>query len=145
MRWPLVLGAPALALLLVACGNERLSHAKFVERANAICGEYRTRVGRVPLEHSVSGYERYAQQALPLYRAALKQLEQLGPPSEDQALVTIWLARDRAIAADIAHIAAAAQARDVAKLNAAVAKARADGRRSADLALQLGLTECAQT
>jgi hypothetical protein len=135
----------ACVLALTACGGSRLSHPRFVEKANAICADYRGRAAHVPLEHSVTGYERYAEQTLPIYRDALDQLHGLRPPSEDATLVSIWLERDRAIANDIVRIGAAARSRDVQKLNAAVAKARSDGRRSADLALQLGLDECAQS
>jgi hypothetical protein len=135
----------ACVLALTACGSSRLSHPRFVEKANAICADYHGRAAHVPLEHSVTGYERYAEHVLPIYQGALDQLHGLNPPGEDETLVSIWLARDRAIANDIARIGAAARARNVQKLNAAVAKARSDGRRSADLALQLGLDECAQS
>ncbi len=145
MRARIVVCALACVLALTACGSGRLSHARFAEKANAICSDYHSRAAHIPLDHTVTGYQRYAEQTLPVYREALQQLEQLRPPSADEPLVGVWLARDRAIAADIDRIGAAAAARNLQKMNAAVEKARSDGRRSADLALQLGLAECARS
>lgn len=137
------LAASLAVVLLAGCGDSPLSHSAFVTKANAICADYHTRVAKLALPHTVSDYETYARRTLPLYRQALRQLEALHPPRVDEATVSEWLSRDRMIEQDITRIASAAHARNVPKLNAAIASSRTHDERSAELATRLGLRECA--
>lgn len=113
-------------------------------KANAICGTYHARATKLPLPHTVSGYEDYARRTLPLYREALAALTALRPAKADEPLVARWLARDRAIENDIVRIARLAHQRRLPELTAAVGRAGSDNTVSARLARRLGLDVCAR-
>jgi hypothetical protein len=133
----------AATLLLTGCGSSRLSHADYVEQANAICAGYNKKVKGLARPTSVTEIETYARTVLARYRRALAQLEALQPPKDDLVTVNQWLATDRQIAKDVAAIADAAQARRLPAVQTATDQARIHNQSSDRLARELGLTECA--
>lgn len=144
MRVPLLAAAAAVALA-AGCGGSRLSHGKYVERANAICADYRSRVEKLRAPRSLTEIETYARRTLTLYRSALAQLETLEPAKADEATVREWLAVDRRIAADVEEIADAAGRRSIPDVQAATSRSQTHDRRSNELASELGLTTCIAT
>jgi hypothetical protein len=138
----IALVAAAGAAILASCGSSRLSHAEYVQRANAICADYDAQVKKVKKPGTVSEIESYARRVLKLYRSALARLEALQPPQDDEATVQTWLATDRRIARDVEAIAAAAKSRRIPAIQTATERAASDNKNSDRIARQLGLTEC---
>ena len=83
------------------------------------------------------------QKTLPVYEAALKQLEALRPPSGDAGAVRAWLAADRRVAKAVHDLGVAAQRRDFPSVTAAASQAQLAGSESRRAAAQLGLRVCA--
>jgi hypothetical protein len=143
MRVALLAAAAAVLLLVLAgCGSSRLSHKTFVERANAICGDYKARVDKLRRPRSLIEIEKYTRQTLAVYREALGQLEALRPPKFDELTVEQWLAVDRQIALDVEKLADAAKRRSIPDVQAATNNAATHDRRSNQLAAQIGLSTC---
>ena len=140
------IGTAALLTLavvaLAGCGNGRLSHGKYVERANAICSQYNASVRKLRRPTTVVEVEAFARRTGRLYRRALAELEALRPAKEDEATVATLLATDRRIARDVDAVEAAAHSRRIPAVRAATAKVTVDSHRSDSLAKLLGLTDC---
>jgi hypothetical protein len=132
----------AALAVLAGCGSGRLSHGKYVERANAICSQYNASVKKIRPPSSMIEIEADARRTGRLYRTALAQLEALEPAKEDEATVETWLATDRRIARGIDAIEAAAHSRRIPAVHVANARVAADSNRSDSLAKLLGLGSC---
>jgi hypothetical protein len=137
--------AAALVTVLAGCGGSRLSHDAFVDRANSVCGGYKSEVDKLRRPTSLTEIERYARRTLAVYREALEQLEKLHPPKADEQIVDQWLAVDRKIATDVERLADAAKRRSIPDVEAATNAAASHDRRSNQLAAQLGLATCIAT
>ena len=138
-----LLCASAAALALSGCGGGRLSHDAFVQRADAVCSAYDTKVKLLTRPASFDAVVAYVARTLPYYVAAVDKLKQLRPPRADEAAVHAWLAHSVAVEAGLRTLRDAAMARDTARANDA-----ADAVQSASLAARqsaaaLGLTDCA--
>jgi hypothetical protein len=81
---------------------------------------------------------------LPLYEAALRQLEAIEPPSGDEQAVSAWLAADRDVAKAVHDLGDAAERRDFPGVTAAVARVQLAGSASRKAAAALGMTVCAR-
>jgi hypothetical protein len=137
--------AAALVAVLAGCGSSRLSHDAYVDRANAVCGTYKSEVDKVRRPKSLTEIEGYARRTLSMYREALAQLEQLQPAKADEQIVDQWLAVDRRIAVDVERLADAAKRRSIPDVEAATNAAASHDRLSNQLAAQLGLATCIAT
>jgi hypothetical protein len=84
----------------------------------------------------------YAAHNLPIYEAALRQLEQLKPPDADAASSKLWLAADRRIAAAVRDLGEAALRRDFPGVTDATARLQVAALQSSRNANQLGLQVC---
>lgn len=141
----LVAGSVAVVVLVSGCGSSRLSHDAFGKRANEICTAYDSAVKKLRTPRTLTQVERYANRVLPIYRRALAALAQLRPPQSDAPAVRSWLRADRAIERDLVRLSAAADSRQIPRVQAVVVRARADNSRSNRLARRLGLTVCAKS
>jgi hypothetical protein len=140
-----LVAAAALVTVLAGCGSSRLSHDAYVDRANAVCGTYKSEVDKLRRPTSLTEIEGYARRTLSMYRDALEQLEQLHPAKADEQIVDRWLAVDRRIAVDVERLAAAAKRRSIPDVEAATNAAASHDRLSNQLAAQLGLATCIAT
>ena len=85
----------------------------------------------------------YVETTLPLYEAALRRLEELKPPTGDEAAVHAWLAADRRVAKAVTALGESARRRDFPGVTAAAARAQLAGSESRQAAAGLGLHVCA--
>lgn len=140
--------ALAAALLVAGCGGDaRLSRAKFVQRANAICDKYEQKVTRAMAGINPGDQSQLARaidKALPVIREGNEELRALRPPRELQQRFDRWLR----IADD--EVAAAGQLRDALKKNepravqSAFQKLRSSDADQDEVARKgLGLSRCA--
>jgi hypothetical protein len=136
------------AVLVAGCGGKsRLSRSQFVQRANAICVRYESKVTRAMAGINPGDQSQLAgaiDKALPVIREGNDELGKLDPPRELQRRFDHWLE----IADD--EVAAAVQLRDALRKNDRTEMQRAFQKlQSSDtdqdkVARQgLGLTRCA--
>jgi hypothetical protein len=130
--------------LAAGCGGGgRLSHGAFVKRADAVCSAYNARVKpRVITPRSYDAIERYVDETLPLYTAALQKLSALKPPSSDAQAVRTWLAADRRVARAVRALGVAAQQRNFPAVSAAASRAQLAASESRQAAANLGMQVC---
>jgi hypothetical protein len=114
-----------------------------VKKADAICRAYKERTPAVTTPKSYREIERYVNDTLPYYEAALRRLEELEPPSSDADAVAAWLAADRRVARAVRELGAAAARRDFPSVTAAASRAQLAGSRSRRAAAGIGLQVCA--
>jgi hypothetical protein len=135
----------AAAALVSGCGGGgRLSHAEFVKRADAICSAYRGSTQRLAHPRSYAEVLAYVKKTLPVYEAALRKLEQLEPPKQDEAAVRAWLAADRRVVEAEQQLAEAAMRHDFDAVTAASNKVQQAGVDARHAAAELGMKVCAQ-
>jgi hypothetical protein len=115
-----------------------------VKRADAICSAYRASTSPVAHPRSYREIDSYVRKTLPLYAAALRQLEALEPAKGDEAAVGAWLAADRRIAKALHDLGVGAQRRDFPSVTAAASRAQLAGSQSRRVAFRLGMRVCAQ-
>jgi hypothetical protein len=127
-----------------ACGGGDLSHGEFVRRADVICSAYRGSTQRLAHPRSYAQVLAYVKKTLPLYEAALRKLEQLKPPKQDEAAVRAWLAADRRIVKAEQELADAALRRDFPDVVAAANKVQEAGVDARQAAAELGMQVCAR-
>ena len=139
-----VAAALTLAALAAGCGSSRLSHGDFVKKSDAICSAYADGTKAVLRPRSYDQIVRYVAKTLPLYEAALRELEALKPPSGDVQAVRTWLAADRRVAKAVHDLGDAAQRRDFPAVTSAAARAQLAGSASREAAAALGMTVCAR-
>lgn len=113
-----------------------------MKRADAICSAYRSGAKPLPNPSTYAAVVAYASHNLPLYEAALQQLEKLKPPKADKAQAKLWIAADRRVAAAVSALGQAALRRDFPGVTAATAKLQVAGLQSSRNANQLGLQVC---
>lgn len=130
--------------MLAGCGGGQLSHADYLKQADAICTAYRSAAKPLPNPQTYAAVAAYADHNLPLYEAALLQLERLKPPSADQAAAKLWLAADKRIAAAVRDLGEAALRRDFPGVTAATAKLQVSALQSSRNANTLGFHVCGQ-
>jgi hypothetical protein len=139
--------AGLLALTLAGCGGGggggRLSRDAYVTKADAICASYVKQRARLPAPTSIEAVPAYADGALPLLDAGLKDLRRLRPPAEMEDGVSAWLKAlgDGRNALD--DLRTAAKAGDNTKARELGSKAAQIHSHVAALAGSLGLTACA--
>jgi len=131
-------------MLAAGCGGGgRLSHGEFVNRADAVCTAYNSKVKpRVITPRSYDAIERYVDSTLPLYMAALEKLSALKPPSSDAQAVRAWLAADHRVARAVRALGVAAQQRNFPAVSAAASRAQLAASESRQAAAGLGMHVC---
>src|SRR5262245_14423737 len=137
-------GLTAATTLLSGCGDGRLSHDEFVKRADAICSAYRASTERLAHPRTYADVLAYVKKTLPVYEAALRKLEELQPPNEDELSVRLWLAADRRIVKAQQKLADAALRRDYPDVVAAANEVQSAGVDARAAAVDLGLHVCAR-
>lgn len=144
MRLSLLSAVPVTAALLLAtgCGDEALTRADYVKQADAICKDYKQRLGKIGNPKSIKDVGRLADETKPLVEEELVKLRELKAPDE--------IADDAAAAYDaidkqlpkIDELKAAAKANDVAKIQSiATSAAKLDQEKNAK-AKAIGLKVC---
>ena len=135
--------AAAAVLALGACGGEeRLSKAEYVRRADAICGKYERRLDAIPEPRELRDVPDFIERGIPLARDEVEELEELRPPEGDEEEVERLLAQVKETIAALERLGDAAAARDVAAAEEAAARVEEAGDRAAKLAREYGLDEC---
>jgi hypothetical protein len=132
-------------LAVTGCGSGgRLSHADFVQRANAVCAAYRASADRIARPRTYDEIVAYVGKTLPLYEAARRKLAGLKPPAKDEPAVRAWIAADSRISAALADLGRAAMRRDFPGVTAAAGAVQAEGVTSRNAAQALGAATCAE-
>lgn len=119
-----------------------MSHDDYVKRADAICSAYRTQAAPLASPRSYGAIVAWGQKTLPVYAAALQQLEGLQPPAEDAKAVRAWLAADRRVQRALRDLVTGAQKRDFPSVNAAASRAQLAGSQARRAATTLGFSVC---
>jgi hypothetical protein len=109
-----------------------------------VCSAYAAQTKAILQPRSYTQIERYVAKTLPLYKAALRQLEALKPPPRDATAVQAWLAADRSVAKAVTALGEGARRRDFPAVTAAAARAQLAGSESRQAAADLGMHVCAQ-
>ncbi len=109
-----------------------------------MCSAYSAQTKIILRPRSYTQIVQYVDKTLPLYEAALRQLEALKPPSSDTAAVRAWLAADRNVARAVRALGEGARRRDFPSVTAAAARAQLAGSASRQAAANLGMHVCAQ-
>ena len=135
--------AGAATLVLAGCGGGRLSHAAYVQRADAICAAYDARVKLLTRPRSFAAVIAYVDRTLPLHVAAVARLRALEPPRADAAGVRAWLAATRRVGEALRTLRAAATRHDLAATNDASDALQAASLSARRAAGDLGLETCA--
>jgi hypothetical protein len=115
-----------------------------VKRADAICSAYTASTKPAVNPRTYHAIDAYVRKTLPLYEAALRELDALEPPKSDEAAVQKWLAADRRVAKALHDLGDAAQRRDFPSVTAAASRAQLAGSQSRRAAGVLGMRVCAQ-
>jgi len=115
-----------------------------VKRADAICSAYTASTRPVVNPRTYRAVDAYVRKTLPLYEAALQQVEALKPPKDDDEAVGEWLAADRRVAKALHDLGDAAQRRDFPSVTEAASRAQLAGSQSRRAASGLGMRVCAQ-
>ena len=129
--------------MLAGCGG--LSHGGFVHRADAVCSAYAAGAQALPRPTKYAQVVAYVDRNLPLYEAALRKLEALKPPSEDEAGVRQWLAQDRRVAAALHALGEAALRHDYPGVTAAIQTLQSAGLASSRAADAVGFQVCGRS
>lgn len=115
-----------------------------MKKADAICTAYRSATKNTRQPRTYDQVVAFVKRTLPLYEAALLQLEALTPPSKDAAAVRAWLAADRGVAKATRDLGNAAERRDYPSINAALARSELAASRGRRAAAALGMQVCAR-
>lgn len=139
--------APLLTLtvLVAACGGqERLTRAEYVRRADAICARYNRVVAGLQRPKRTREIVRFSDRTIAALDDALADERELLPPKQLEPLKRRWLAQAAKIREDIADLREAARRVDVAGINDALERGTRDDKRSNALARRLGLKVCSE-
>ncbi len=109
-----------------------------------MCSAYTSQTKVLLRPRTYTQIVQYVDKTLPLYKAALRELEALKPPSSDTASVRAWLAADRRVAKAVSDLGDGARRRDFPSVTAAAARAQLAGSQSRQAAAALGMHVCAQ-
>jgi hypothetical protein len=115
-----------------------------VKRADAICSAYTASTKPIANPQTYREIDAYVRKTLPLYDAALGELEALEPPKGEEAAVRGWLAADRRVANALHDLGDAAQRRDFPSVTEAASRTQLAGSQSRRAAAGLGMHVCAQ-
>jgi hypothetical protein len=149
--------ATAAAGLLAACGGGGgsgvVTKSDYLRKGNAVCRDQAQAIRRLRTptlnlatarRREVRGLAPYFDQAVPIVRTHLQQLQQLGQPPQDRALLIKVLVRARELLDLLQAIDRQAHTGDVAAFRADLRSAGQASNAGHTLALQYGLIACAQ-
>jgi len=130
-------------LAVAGCGGGSLSHGALVKRTGAVCSAYLSQAAEpVPHPRSYAEIVAFVNRTLPLYRAALRQLEALRPSHADETDFRSWLAADREAASALRALGLAGERHDYPGTTAAVVRLQQAALASRAAAESLGVTAC---
>src|SRR5207302_5537041 len=123
-----------------------LSHAQFVQQANAICARLNSQIRVLPAPTNPAKIGPYLNKALPLEEAALTKLEKLSAPPRDKAGYKrfLALARRETNFARTQLLPAVKAPSNSKRLQFALGRLGAMDKRANTLANRIGLTVCGQ-
>lgn len=124
-------------------GDDRLSKAEYVERAEGICEDYERRLDELGDPRNVADLARLTKEALPIARRGVASLRELAPPEDMQAAVDEWLELNDRNVAGIERLGTAARAGNEDRVQEIAREAAATEDRADRLARKLGLSKCA--
>ncbi len=134
----------ALVLLAAACGgggNQRLSHAEFVRRADALCQASVAELKKIPNPTNITELIDYLKHARPIQARFIDQGRKLKPPLKDQPDWDRALALDEKILGYYDEMAAAAKKGDQNNLRRVTASLQALPAKN-PYEQRLGMTGC---
>ena len=130
-------------LAVAGCGGGSLSHGALVKRTGAVCSAYLSQAAEpVPHPRSYAEIVAFVNRTLPLYQAALRQLEALRPSHADETDFRSWLAADREAASALRALGLAGERHDYPGTTAAVVRLQQAALASRAAAESLGVTAC---
>jgi hypothetical protein len=144
------IGAAALVAVLAtvasACGgggSERLSRDQFAKKADTVCRDVDERTRAVAVPDSIEKIPDYVSKVLPIFDDGLSRLRELQPPSNLEDAVRRWLDSLSGGRDLVANLGEAADAGDIAEVQAVGVRATRSSNRTHAIARSLGLTDCA--
>ena len=140
---------PALFVFLAvaACsggGDDRLSAAEYVRRADEVCATYDRRLEELPRPEDLADLADLADRALPIAEEGVRELRKLEPPKELERPVNEWLERNDANVEKIEELREAARAGDEQRVQILGSEARKNEEEADALARRIGLRTCAE-
>ena len=138
--------ALAVVLLAAACagGDERLSRREFVARADAICERYNEKLVRLGKPENLKDAAAIAERAVPIVRDGVRELRNLEPPEELEALADRWYRLNERNVDYAERLRDAARSGDLAAVRTIVRETRTNEEKADRLARRLGLAACAE-
>jgi hypothetical protein len=137
--------AIALAAGCGGGGGDKLSHAEFVDQANAICADYNQRVDALGTPNSFDDIVAFAQDARVIAEEDVGKFKDLNPPDEDRDNWEAYGNKGDEVIALSRDLEKAAKDRDAAEVARLVAASRSRAAESKRIALAMGTAECAKT
>ena len=142
-----------IAVLAAACaddsqspdGEERLSRAEYIRRADEICAEYDRRLDALAKPKDVRDVARLAEDAFPIAQEGIAKLRELRPPAELSRQVTAWLRLNDENARSMHRLEEAAASGDTVRVQQVASDAADTERRADELAKKIGLKDCAKS
>ena len=147
MRARLVLGVAALVVVSGCAGGdgeERLSRAEFVSRADAICRKYEARLDALGQPTNVQELRSFADKALPIARDGREELGEVTPPEELEETYDAWLEHGDEAIEIVERLRDAAADGDQAEIQRIARDAEETDRQSNRLAAELGFEQCGE-
>jgi hypothetical protein len=116
-----------------------------VKRADAVCSAYAAGAQPLPKPTRYTQVVAYVGRNLPLYEAALRRLEALKPPAQDEADVRQWLSADRRVAAALKALGVAALRHNYPAVTTAIEALQSAGLASSRAADSVGFRVCGRS
>jgi len=138
-RW-FAVSVAALSLLAVGCGGP--SAKDFARQGNAICTSARTKAQAVPRAKDFPGLSRQSRATLAIVQDGVDRFHKLAPPAEKKADFEHYLQLADQQVALARQLPAAADAKDVARIQQLAGQGRAQQTQIRPLFARLGFTEC---
>jgi hypothetical protein len=136
-----------LAVLAPGCGSggeKRLSREGYAQRADAVCRRYNAATRGLGSPQSMPALAKVAARSLPHLDRAIRDLDALRPPKDEEITARAWLRQLRLLRGDVVRIRDRARANDAKGVQAVVPAATRRNQGFSQLASQLGMSVCNQ-
>lgn len=140
----------AAAAALVGCGGsgddgqERLTKAEWIAKADALCKQSFAAAERVPQPESAEQFDEYLAEVLALSRRFDPKFAALGAPEGDEKIVQNLVRLNEEGTLLLTNLLEAVRAQDVAKVDRIITQGTANAREFAAAARAYGSKECAK-
>jgi uncharacterized protein Yka (UPF0111/DUF47 family) len=124
-------------------GGDRLSREELVSEADAICAEYEAELGELAEPESLADFERLVQDAKPIVENGIESLQALNPPEDLEDEFEEWISRNEENVAAIEDLREAVADRDEQRIQEIVRQIDENEQEADELAVAIGLEDCA--